>query len=77
MKIIDKKEFTQAALDRYVKAFLVYMISLSLNLMLIDLAKKAQIVLLIAKKVKIPTKYSNFLDVFLEEKALILLEKTE
>ena len=40
-------------------------------------AKKAQIALLAAKKVKIFIKYSDFSDIFLEEKALILLEATE
>ena len=37
-------------------------------------AKKVQIALLIAKELKIPTKYSDFSDVFLEKKALILLK---
>ena len=45
--------------------------------MAIYLARKAQIALLIAKKVKISTKYSDFLDVFSEEKALILPKATE
>ena len=40
-------------------------------------AKKAQITLLVAKKVKIATKYSDFLDVFPEEKVLILPEITK
>ena len=35
-------------------------------------AQEAQIALLVAKEVKIPTKYSDFSDVFSEEKALIL-----
>ena len=39
-------------------------------------AKKTQIILLIIKKVKILTKYLNFSDVFLEEKALELLKIT-
>ena len=37
-------------------------------------AKKAQIAPLIAKKVPILTKYLDFSNIFLEEKALILLE---
>ena len=45
--------------------------------MTIHPAKKAQIALLVAKKVKISTKYLDFSDVFLEEKALILLEATK
>ena len=50
------------------------MTSFSFNSMLIYFAQKAQIALLITKKVKILIKYWNFLDVFLEKKALILLE---
>ena len=53
------------------------MTSLSLNLILINLTRKAQIALLIAKKMKIPTNYLDFLDVFLEKKALVLLEIIE
>ena len=42
----------------------------------IDPARKTQIILLVAKNVQILIKYSDFLDIFLEEKALILLETT-
>ena len=52
----------------------MYMTSLSLNLMLIHPAQEAQIALLVIKKVQILSKYSNFLDVFLKKKALILLK---
>ena len=50
--------------------------SLNLNLMLIRLVQEAQIALLITKEVKISIKYLNFSDVFLEEKALVLLATT-
>ena len=40
-------------------------------------AREAQIALLVAKEFKIPSEYLDFLNVFLEEKALILLEATE
>ena len=40
-------------------------------------AQEAQIALLIIKEVQIPSKYSDFLDVFLKKKALILPEATE
>ena len=43
-----------------------------LSTMAIDLVRKAQIASLVAKEVKIPTKYSDFSDVFLEKKASIL-----
>ena len=43
----------------------------------IHLAKKAQIVLLIAQKVSILNEYLDFLDIFLEKKNLILLKATK
>ena len=48
------------------------MTSLSLNLMPIYPAQEAQIALLVAKKVKSLTKYSDFLNILLKEKTLIL-----
>ena len=71
MEIIDKKKFAKASLDQNVKAFIVYIASLKFNLMSIHPASKAQIILLLAKKIKILTQYLDFLDVFLKEKALI------
>ena len=77
MKIIDKKEFARAALDENVEAFVVHVTSLSLNSISIDSVIKVQIALLIAEKIKIPTNYSDFLDIFSEEKTLILSEITD
>ena len=77
VEIIDRKEFAKAALDKHVEAFVVHVTSLSLNSMSIYPAREAQIASLVAKEVKIPTKYSDFSDVFSEEKALILPEVTE
>ena len=77
VEIIDKKEFAGVALDENVEAFVVHVTSLSLKLISIHPAQKAQIALLIAKKVKIPTNYLDFSDVFLEEKALVLSEITD
>ena len=48
------------------------MISLSLNLKSIQLAKKAEIVLLLIKNMKILIKYLDFLEVFSKKKALVL-----
>ena len=62
-------------MDEYIKVFVMYMTFLFI--IAIHLARKAQITLLVAKKVKILTKYSDFSDVFLEEKALILLKATK
>ena len=77
VEIIDRKEFAKAALDENVEAFVVHVTSLSLNSIAIHPAREAQIALLVAKEAKIPTKYSDFSDVFSEEKASILPEATE
>ena len=50
MEIIKKKKFTKIMLDENVKAFVVYMTPLNINLILIHLAQKAQIAFLIIKK---------------------------
>ena len=66
------KEFTKAVLDKYIKSFVVHITFLLT--MALYLARKAQIVLLVAEEIKIPIKYSDFSNVFLEKKALILLK---
>ena len=63
-------------LDENVEVFIMYITSFSLNLMLIYSVQKTRIALLTTKKVKILTKYSNFLNIFLEKKALILPMET-
>ena len=77
VEIINKKTFTKMALDKNIEAFVVYITSFSLNLILIYLAWEVYIVLLIIKKVKILIKYLDFLNVFLEKKALVLLKLTK
>ena len=62
------------ALNKDVEAFIEYITFLLI--IVIYQTKKTQIALLIIKKVKIPTKYLNFLDIFLEKKALVLLKTT-
>ena len=47
IEIINKKEFTKAALDENIKAFVMYMISFSFNLISIYLTQKIQIALLV------------------------------
>ena len=75
VEIIDRKEFAKIALDEHIEAFVVHITSLLT--MAIHPAWKAQIALLIAKKVQIPSKYSDFSDVFLEKKVLVLLVVTD
>ena len=63
--------------DENVEAFVVHVTSLNLNSMPIHPAREAQIALLVIEKVQIPSEYSDFLDVFSKEKALILPEATD
>ena len=65
IQLIDKKEFAKAALDENIKAFVIHVSSLSpVSKITIYPAREAQIVLLLAGKVTVPAKYSDFADVF-------------
>ena len=77
VEIIDKKEFAKAALDENVEAFVVHVTSIGLSSMSIHPAREAQIASLLAEEVKIPTEYSDFFNVFSEEKTSELPELTE
>ena len=58
-------------LGENVETFVMHVTSLSFNLIPIYPAWKAQIILLVIKKVQILSKYSDFSNVFLEKKASI------
>ena len=75
MKIIDKKKIAKMALNENIKTLVIYMTFL-LTIAIYPV-RKAQIALLLAKKLKILTKYLKFSDIFSKKKALILLEITE
>ena len=62
-------------MDRNIEAFVVYMISFTLK-MTIYSAYKAQIALLITKKVIILAKYADFANIFLKKLAEVLPEQT-
>ena len=64
------------ALDKKSETFVVHMVSLNLAPR-IHPDRKAQIASLLTKEVKIPDDYSDFTDVFSEEKALELPKHTE
>ena len=83
IKLINKKEFAKAILDKNFETFVIYVISFNLVLRIHPdrkaqiaflLTEKAQIAFLLIKKVKILDKYSDFANVFSEKKALVLLE---
>ena len=76
IELINQKEFAKVLLDENIEAFMVHFSCLR-SRMTIYLAKKAQLALLLVKKVTIPAKYSDFADVFLEESANVLPEQTE
>lgn len=69
---MEKKNFAKAAMDEKGKAFVIYVAFFSI----IHLARETQIASLLTKKVKISDKYSDYADIFLEEKAAILQKIT-
>lgn len=73
IELIDRKKFAKAILDKDVKPLIKH-ITFSISLMLTHLAKKAQIALLLTKKILILRGYSDFINVFYKHKALILLK---
>ena len=74
MKIIDRKKFAKVELDKHIETFVMHVTSLAR--MMIYLANKAQIASLVTKKLKIPSKYSDFKTIFSKEKILLLPETT-
>ena len=73
VELINNKEFAKAVLDEKFKTFVVYVASLNLTPGIYS-DKAAQLASLLTKDVRILDKYSDFADVFLEEKALMLPE---
>ena len=70
VELINKKKFVKAALDKNIEAFMVHVSFLSLeSKMTIHSAWEAQIALLLAEKVTVPAKYSDFADVFSKKSA--------
>ena len=63
-------------MDEKSKTFVVHMASLNL-IPGIHPNKAAQIASLLTKEINIPDEYSNFVNVFLKEKALVLSEQIE
>ena len=55
-----------------VKAFVVYVTFLNLNLMPIHPAQKTKIALLVIQKMQIPSEYSDFSDIFSKKEGSIL-----
>ena len=76
VELINKKEFAKAALDKKSETFVVHVASLNLTPG-IHPDREAQIASLLTKEVKIPDEYSDFTNVFSEEKALVLLKRIE
>lgn len=71
--MVNRKEFATVALD-LTKEFFVGHVAYFRGKMLIYPAWKAQIVLLVVKKVAIPAKYSDYTNVFSKESAAKLPE---
>ena len=76
VELIEKKEFAKAAWDEKSETFVVHVVSLNLTPG-IHSDRAAQIASLLTKDVRILDKYLDFADVFSEEKALVLPERTK
>ena len=76
VKFINKKEFAKAVLDKNPENFVIYVAFLYLALRIYP-DKATQITSLLTKKFRILDKYLNFIDIFLKEKTLVLLERIE
>lgn len=64
MKIIDKKEFATAILNKDDEIFVVYMAALSIMDSNVHPSRHAQIALLEVEEVTIPFKCANWINVF-------------
>lgn len=71
IELIHKKEFIKVVLDKDVKFFMVYKASF-VSKISIHLAQKAQIVVLITKKVTNVAEYKDFTNMFLKKLAKLL-----
>ena len=69
IKLMNKNEFAKTTFDVRSKTFVMYVTALEI---LVHLIKKTQIAFLFTKKVMIPNEYSDYTDVFLKEKTLLL-----
>lgn len=75
VQLIGHKKFVAAALDSTKEAFVMYIASLSLNFkMTTHLAWKAQIALLVVKKVTVLAKYLDYSNIF-SKKSVVELSK--
>ena len=78
VEFINKKEFAKVVLDENSEIFVIYVVFFNLApAPEIHPNRTAQISSLFTKEVKILEEYSDFTDVFSEEKALLLPEWTE
>ena len=75
VELVNKKKFAKAALDENSKTFVMHVASLNL-IPEIHSDREAQITFLLTKEVKIPEEYLDFVNVFSEEKTLVLAERT-
>ena len=72
--LIKKNLLSKIVLDENIEAFVIYVVSI-IPKITIHLARKAQIALLITKKVIIPVKYTNFANAFSKKLAKVLLKQ--
>lgn len=74
-EIIDKKEFAAAALNKLDETIVIYMAAFSLGSN-VHPSRQVQITLLDVKEVTIPSKYTDYTNVFSPNSTAELLEHT-
>ena len=75
MEFINRKEFAKAALNKNVKAFIIY-VTLFMSKITIHIAQKARIILLTIKKINILEKPFDFSNFFLKKLAEVFSKYT-
>ena len=75
VKLIDKKKFAKAALDKNIEAFVVQVASFTSKIT-IYLVFDVQILLLLVEKVTISVEYFDYADVFSKKSSEMLLDQT-
>ena len=75
IELINWKEFAKTALDKNIEAFVVHVSSLGLKI-IIHSVRKAQMALLLAKKITVLIEYPDFANMFLKESVNVFTEQT-
>lgn len=79
VEIFYKREFTAVAMNENAKTFVIYVVTLSTSVVQVYPSCQVQFELLLANKAltKVPSKYSDYADIFLFNRVMELSEKID